>query len=83
MVPVSFFFFFKVYKIQTQTFQKIMKKIPWHRQGCTRFCKFLERNTLYFGHSKNNKITQKDKIKFHVYFSSLFTKYKISICLFC
>jgi hypothetical protein len=66
-----FLFFFKVYKIQTQTFQKIPKKIPWHSKGCTlSFCKFIERNTLYFSLNKNNKIARKDKIKFCVYCSS-------------
>jgi hypothetical protein len=62
-----FFSSFKLLNFKFRYFNFIWKKIRRRSQYCTlSLCKFLEQNTLYFGLCKNDKISQKDQIKFPV-----------------
>lgn len=76
-------FIFEISKIWFQCFDFFWKKIHGCGQCCILpVCKFLKRNILYFGLSKNDKISQKDKISTSAHCSPLFTDNKILICHF-
>jgi hypothetical protein len=47
-------------------FQKIRKNMDVVNVILS-LCKFIKQNTLYFGLSKNDKVSQKDKTEFSVH----------------